>query len=136
MSRQTDRKKARRRKRLASRDDAWLPEGQHDRLAAELAIADDLEHFDEQLTGRGWVFDEGLTDEDGVIWVYPPSAAEVSDDVVSATTVVLTADEDGEIAHVVFVGTLDDYQFGLDELFDHIDTIEAYRMGAPAPAFS
>ena len=35
----------------------------------------------------------------------------------------------------IFVGTSADYQFNLDELFEHIDVIEAYRMGDPAPVF-
>ena len=38
-------------------------------------------------------------------------------------------------AHVVFVGSDDDYQFNLEELFEHIDTVEAYRFGNPLPRF-
>ena len=37
------------------------------------------------------------------------------------TTIVLTAEDGTELAHVVFVGTADDYEFELDELFDHLD---------------
>ena len=51
------------------------------------------------------------------------------------TVVLLTPDDEGEVAHVVFVGTADDYQFNLSELFDHLDTIEAYRFGEPLPQF-
>ena len=57
-------------------------------------------------------------------------------DRVSVTTIVMSADDDGEIAHVVFVGTADDYQFELKELFDHLDVIEAYRLAEPVPQFS
>ena len=48
----------------------------------------------------------------------------------------MSADDRGEIAHVVFVGTADDYQFELKELFDHLDVIEAYRLTDPVPQFS
>ena len=45
------------------------------------------------------------------------------------TSIVLTADDGGDVAHVVFVGTEDDYQFDLDEFFEHLDVIEGYRLG-------
>ena len=35
----------------------------------------------------------------------------------------------------MLVGTSEDYQFGLEELFEHIETIEAYRLGEPPPVF-
>ncbi|AFM15277.1 hypothetical protein Mycch_0457 [Mycolicibacterium chubuense NBB4] len=133
MSRRSDQKKARRRKRQAARNDSWVPA----RVAQQLEIAADLEDFDARLSGRGWEFAEDTDDETGVAWYWPPSAADVDDedDQVSATVVLLTPDDEGEIAHVVFVGTSDDYQFNLEELFDHIETIEAYRLGEPIPAF-
>ena len=34
------------------------------------------------------------------------------------------------------VGTADDYQFGLEELFENLDVIEGYRMGNPIPQFA
>ena len=96
-----------------------------------------LERLDERITERGWVFDEELSDEESVLWIFPPSAAEVpTEEVVPVTTIAMTTDEDGEVVHVVFVGTADDYQFELDEVFDHLDTIEAYRFGDPAPNLS
>ena len=45
------------------------------------------------------------------------------------TTIAMTSDDGSEVAHVVFVGTADDYQFDLEELFEHIEVIEAYRLG-------
>lgn len=131
MSRASDKKKARRRKRQAAREQTWLPAGVLD----ELEIASQLEEFDARLTGRGWEFSEEVDDETGVVWFWPPSAADVEGDAVDVTVILLTPEDGGETAHVVFVGTSSDYQFNLDELFEHIDTIEAYRMGDPAPVF-
>ncbi len=43
--------------------------------------------------------------------------------------------DDAEVVHVVFVGTADDYQFGLEELFSNLEVIEGYRMGSRIPEF-
>ncbi len=133
MSRRSEQKKARRKKRRSGRDDAWVPA----RVAEQLEIAAELEDFDARLTGRGWEFSEDVDDETGAAWYWPASEADVADEdeVVNVTVVMLSAEDGGEIAHVVFVGTLEDYQFNLEELFDHIDTIEAYRIGDPPPSF-
>ncbi|MEZ0340323.1 hypothetical protein ACAG25_10115 [Mycobacterium sp. pV006] len=132
--RTAEQKKARRRKRLAAREQTWLP----DHVAEELQIASELEDFDARLTERGWEFSLDDQDDTGVAWYWPPSEAEVADEdeTVNVTVILLTADDGGEIAHVVFVGTADDYQFNLEELFEHLDAIEAYRLGAPLPVFS
>ncbi|WNG88229.1 hypothetical protein C6A87_002940 [Mycobacterium sp. ITM-2016-00317] len=133
MSRRTDAKKARRRKRQSARDQTWLPAG----VADELQIASELEDFDGRLTGRGWEFSLEVDDETGVAWYWPASEADVADEdeTVNVTVILLTPEDGGEIAHVVFVGTDVDYQFNLDELFDHLDAIEAYRIGDPPPVF-
>lgn len=133
MSRRSEQKKARRKKRRAVRDDTWLPA----RVAEQLEIAAELEDFDARLTERGWEFSEDVDDETGAAWYWPASEADVADEdeVVNVTVVLLTPDDEGEVAHVVFVGTADDYQFNLSELFDHLDTIEAYRFGEPLPQF-
>ncbi|MCH9641663.1 MAG: hypothetical protein K0U70_07925 [Actinomycetia bacterium] len=146
MSKRSAAKRARRNKRQAARDRTWIPAPVREQIAEELEIASELEDFDAQLTARGWAFSEDFDDSDdsddsddvGVAWYWPPSMAEVEDDAeqVAATVVLLTPDDGGEIAHVVFVGTSVDYQFGLEELFDHLDVIEAYRVGAPPPLFS
>lgn len=133
MSRRSEQKKARRKKRRAVRDDGWIPA----RVAEQLEIAAELEDFDVRLTERGWEFSEDVDDETGAAWYWPPSAADVDDEdeVVNVTVVMLSPQDGGEIAHVVFVGTLEDYQFNLAELFDHLDAIEAYRLGDPMPSF-
>ncbi|KUI43249.1 hypothetical protein AU197_25300 [Mycobacterium sp. IS-1590] len=136
MSKRSDAKKARRRKRQAVRNERWIPDTVMDALTEQTATAAVLEAFDARITERGWVFDDELSDEESALWFYPPSQAAVSDeDLVSVTTVVLTAEDDADVAHVVFVGTADDYQFNFDELFECLDVVEAYRLGDPAPTF-
>ncbi|CAA0108592.1 Uncharacterised protein [Mycolicibacterium vanbaalenii] len=133
MSRKSDAKKARRRKRQAARALAFSPDDVQERVAEVVA---DLEGFDAQLTERGWVFSEDTDDDTGVLWFWPPSYAEVADpDMATATVVALIEAEGGDIAHVVFVGADEDYQFGLDEIFEHIEVIESYRAGEPLPVF-
>ena len=72
MSRRSDQKKARRKKRRAARDQTWLPEGMGERVAEVVA---DLEEFDARLTERGWQFNdpEHPDDDVGVSWFWPPS---------------------------------------------------------------
>jgi hypothetical protein len=137
VSRKSDAKKARRRKRQAVRNDRWLPDTVMDSLSDDIELAAILEAFDKRITERGWVFDDELSDEESALWFYPPSHADVTepDDLASVTTIVLTAADGGDVAHVVFVGTADDYQFDLDELFDAVDAVEAFRLGDPAPVF-
>jgi len=136
VSKGPDAKKARRRKRQATRGQAGIPDDVSQRVAE---IVSDLEDFDARLTERGWVFgdDSDEVDEEvGVLWFWPPSYAEVADsEMATATVIALIEAEGGDIAHVVFVGADDDYQFGLEELFEHIETIEAYRIGEPLPVF-
>ncbi|WP_111510369.1 hypothetical protein [Mycobacterium kyogaense] len=134
MSRRSEQKKARRKKRQAGREEGWIPA----RMLEQLEIASDLEAFDEQLTERGWEFSEDVDDETGAAWYWVPSEADVpdEDDVVNVTVALLTPEDDGEIVHVVFVGTADDYQFGVEEFFANLDAIEAYRLGDPIPDFA
>ncbi len=137
-SKNADAKKARRSKRRAKRDANWIPDSVLDEVDERLdEVVADLEVFDARLTERGWVFDTDGADDVGVVWYWPPSFAEADDpdEVTSATVVALVEAEGGEIAHVLFVGTDADHQFDLDELFDHLDVIEAYRRGDPLPTF-
>ena len=137
MSRRSDQKKARRKKRRAARDQTWLPEGMGERVAEVVA---DLEEFDARLTERGWQFNdpEHPDDDVGVSWFWPPSfvdedGREDDDDAMRATVIALLEDEGGEIAHVLLAGTADDYQFDLGELLENLDVIEGYRAGDPPP---
>lgn len=136
MSRQSQAKQARRKKRRATQDARWVPNTVLDGHSDDIELAAVLEQFDERITQRGWVFDEELSDDESVLWTFQPSAAEVSDEeVVAVTTIAVTSDDSGELAHVVFVGTADNYQFELAELFDHLNAIESYRLGDPVPTF-
>lgn len=136
MSRKSQAKQARRKKRQAAQNSRWIPETVLDELSDDIELAAMLERLDQRITERGWVFDEELSDEDSALWYFIPSTAEVPEDaeVVPVTTIAMTSD-DAEVVHVVFVGTADDYQFGLDELFENLDVIEEYRMGNPIPQF-
>lgn len=137
MSRRSQAKQARRNKRRAARDARWIPENVLDQFSDDIELAATLESFDERITGRGWVFDDDESDDESLLWSFPPSAFAVSGEgVMPVTTIALAADDDGEIAHVVFVGSIDDYQFGLDELFEYLDVIESYRIGEPLPEFN
>jgi hypothetical protein len=134
VSRRED-KKARRRKRQAARGSRWLPdEVLNELVSTQATIATDLEAFDQRITERGWTFDEDESDEDFVFWYYEPSAAEVlGDEVAPVTTVWMSADEDAEIVHLMFVGTSVDSELMPEEFFEHIEAIEAYRSGDSPP---
>jgi hypothetical protein len=137
VSRRTDAKKARRNKRRAVREVNWLPDNVLDDLVTtQAAIATDLEVFDQRITVRGWTFYEDESDEDFVFWLYEPSGTAVdSDEVAPVTTIWMSADEDAEIVHLMLAGTAEDSEFTPEELFEHLDVIEAYRVGDPPPAF-
>ncbi|BBY80590.1 hypothetical protein H7I53_11415 [Mycolicibacterium pulveris] len=137
MSKRSEAKKARRRKRRAARNERWVPDAVMASLSDDIETAALLEEFDQRISERGWVFDEDASDEESALWCYPPSQADLDDDeIADMTTIVLTAADDTDIVHVVFVGTADDYQFGFQELFECLDVIEAYRHGDPVPSFS
>ena len=58
---------------------------------------------------RGWDFDDELSDEELAIWFFAPSQAEVDDESTQAVTgICLTAADDAEIVHLMFVGTDDE----------------------------
>ena len=76
MSRRSEQKKARRKKRRAVRDEGWIPK----HVLEQLDIASDLEAFDAQLTDRGWEFSEDVDDETGAAWYWPASEADVADE--------------------------------------------------------
>jgi hypothetical protein len=137
VSRQTEAKKNRRKKRRAAQHASRLPDNFLDELVTtQAAIATDLEAFDQRITERGWTFDEDESDEDFVFWLYEPSGADVDDhELAPVTTLWMSADEDAEIVHLMLAGSAQDSEFDPEELFEHLDVIEAYRVGDPQPEF-
>ncbi len=135
MSKKSDAKKARRKKRQAARDSRWVPHEVIEQLqAVQEGVVADLAEFDERITERGWAFDEDESDDHYAIWYYEPSGHDVTDG-VPVTAMWLDAEEDGEIVHVTFVGSTEQYAFTHEQLFGHLDEIEAYRAGDPLPRF-
>jgi hypothetical protein len=136
VSRKSQAKQARRKKRQSVQNSRWIPDAVLDGMSEDIEMAAVLEGLDERITKRGWAFDEELSDDESALWYFIPSTAEVPDDgeVVPVTTIAMTS-EDADVVHVVFVGTSDDYQFGLEELFENIDVIEGYRIGDQIPEF-
>lgn len=143
MSRKTDAKKARRKKRQASRDERWLPgdvKGALDDVDVELAQA--VETFDEWLTARGWTFDAEFSTDTLISWFFEPSAAAVADEGYEPVTRIwITAsgadDDFPERVKAVLVGTGEDagalYTVEPEVLLAQIDPIEAYRPGDAVP---
>jgi hypothetical protein len=107
----------------------WIPEGVLDEISDGVDLVEALESFDTQITGRGWAFDDDQSDEEFLIWFYPPSGAEVDDGLEPVTTIWMHVAENGDFVHVVFVGTADDQRMTPDEFFARVDAIEAYRSG-------
>jgi hypothetical protein len=130
VSRRTEAKKARREKRRAERDANWIPEGVLDELADDVVLVEELERFDARITERGWMFDDEQSDEEFAIWFYPPSGADVGGDGLEpVTTIWMHAPENGEVLHLMLVGTAEDQRFTPEEFFARLDAIEAYRSG-------
>jgi hypothetical protein len=122
-------KKARRNKRRAKQTANWLPDAVLDEIAEGIDLVEDLESFDKQITGRGWVFDEEESDDEILIWFYPPSGSKVAEGLAPVTGIALHAEEDADVVHVVLVGTADDRPTPYQEFFELIDSIEDYRCG-------
>jgi hypothetical protein len=149
VSKRTEAKKARRKKRRAVRDVRWLPGAMLDQLAetTDLEIADELDRFDQRLTERGWTFDEEFSEEGFASWVYAPSGAEVDEpDHEGVTRICASAGdtsdrEDGcppfpDGVSVFLVGDCEIHTFAADEVFEHITVIEAHRYRDPCPVFA
>jgi len=134
VSRRTEAKKNRRNKRRATRDANWVPQEVLDDLTDEVELADVLEAFDELVTQRGWTFDEENSDERGVAWVYEPSS-DNSDDYEGHPTTIWIHETEPDWIYLVFIGSREGYQFEPDAILEHLDAIEAYRMGDPLPEF-
>lgn len=124
-----DAKKARRNKRRAKRDANWIPDAVLDGIVDDAELVEGLESFDTRITERGWTFDDDQSDDEFVIWFYPPSGTEVGEGLEPVTTISMRASEDAEYVHVVRVGTARDEPMTPDEFFERADEIEAYRSG-------
>ena len=144
MSRNSDAKKARRKKRQATRDVRWMPDEVKDVLDdVDVELAQAVETFDEWLTTRGWTFDAEFSTDTLISWFYEPSVAAVADEGYEPVTRIwITAsgedDDFPEGVRAVLVGTGGDgdgmlYTIAPEVLLAHIDSIENYRPGSAVP---
>ena len=149
MSRQSDAKKARRKKRQHSRDARWIPDA-----VMETIVGDDfddelgqaVETFDQWLVSRGWTFDSDYSTETLLSWYYSPSAADVADEQVEPVTriwITLAGAGDDDFPDgvtAVLVGTGGEqgalYTVAPEALLTHIEAVEAYRPGAAVPVLA
>ena len=129
MSRKTEAKRARRDKRRATRDANWIPDAVLEEVVDGVELVEGLESFDTRIIERGWTFDDDQSDEEFVIWFYPPSGAEVGEGFEPVTTIWMHVAENAELVHLILVGTAADQQMAPDDFFERIDAIEAYRSG-------
>ena len=147
MSRHSQAKKARRRKRQAARDAAWTPASAlQDVLAADTEsdeIGDAVGAIDEWIVGRGWILDTNNAGDHLVSWVYPPSVAHFDDDGREPVTRIwIVVEEDDDELELAFGAALvgagateADGLYLLDPqtLPDDIGALESYRPGLPLP---
>ena len=130
MSQSSSAKKARRKKRLATRNDSWLPDEVHADVRGVARIANEI-------IPRGWEFDREFSTEEFVTWYYPPSGVELDDESVEPVTRIWLTDP--QEPNVILVGSVEGdgvkHQFSVEELFTRLDAVEAYRMGDPLPSF-
>ncbi len=150
MSKRTEAKEARRKKRRAARDANWMPaevlDGLTDAYSDDIEVAAELERFDGRITRRGWTFDEEFSDEGFASWYYAPSAEEVDEPHLEPVTrICASANDNGDLpdgapafpqgVSVVLVGADEICVVTPDELFEHLEGIESHRAGDPPPVF-
>jgi hypothetical protein len=120
-------KLARRKKRLASRNERWLSPDAHAEVEGVALIANTI-------IPRGWVFDAESSTGDVISWYYPLSHVEVDDEAVESVTRIWLSDP--AEPHVLLAGSSEgdgtDLTFGVDELFARIAAIESHRAQLPA----
>ncbi len=148
MSRGSDAKKARRRKRQSARDVAWLPAPAFDQMLTDEDRLDGVDEalaaIDEWITGRGWVLDTDNAGDQLVSWVYPPSAAQFDDSRLEPVTriwITLLEEPDKVVlecgALLVGFGADDEpYVLDPDSMAEDIVAVESYRPGLTRPALS
>jgi hypothetical protein len=119
-------KKARRKRRLASRNERWLPADAHAEVEGVARIAN-------VIIPRGWQFDAETSKGDFISWYYPPSGVEVDDEAVEPVTRIWLSDP--AEPHVLLAGSTEgdggQYAFTVDDLFARLDAIEAHRAQLP-----
>lgn len=128
MSKQSDAKKARRKKRQSTRDVGWLPDDVHAEVQGIARIADEI-------VPRGWVYDDEYSSDDFITWYYPPSGVELDDDDVREPVTRIWV-SDPERPQLVFVGTSEEgviHSLDVDQLLAELDTVEGFRVGDPVP---
>jgi hypothetical protein len=120
-------KKARRKRRIAARNDRWLPDDVHADVEGVAQIAN-------QIIPRGWEFDREYSTEDHLTWYYPPSAIEVDDDdeQTEAITRIWVSDPDRPSVILVGDGGIN-VAMTVEQLFERLDVIEAHRAGHAEP---
>jgi hypothetical protein len=144
VSRHSDAKKARRKKRQATRDARWLPNDVMNTLDdVDVELAQAVETFDEWLTSRGWTFDAEFSTETLISWFYEPSAAAVVDERYEPITRIwiTSSGEDDDFpdrVRAVLVGTGGEsegklYTVEPEVLLAHIEALESYRPGGVVP---
>lgn len=127
MSKSSAAKKARRKKRITSRNDGWLTEAQHAEIKGVARIANEI-------IPRGWEFDHEMSSERLLTWYYPESGAEPDDEAVEPVTRIWLDDPDAP--HVLLVGSSDgdpDVVLTVEQLLARLPEIEAHRLGARPP---
>jgi hypothetical protein len=130
VSKQTAAKKARRKRRLASRNDRWLTDEMQ-------ATVEGVELIAKQIISRGWEFDHEFSSDEFITWYYPPSGTEPDDEAAEPVTRIWVTDP--AQPHVLLVGTTPvseypEYALTVEQLFTHLDVIESHRIGDPQPA--
>jgi hypothetical protein len=123
MSRSSAAKKARRKKRVGARNEAWLPDEVQADVKGVARIADEI-------IPRGWEFDREYSTEEFVTWYYPPSGSDVDDETAEAVTRIWLRDP--EEPHVILVGATEtdgDTTLTVEDLFARLPEIEAHRPG-------
>lgn len=141
MSRNSQAKKARRKKRQSTRDARWIPDevaGADDPTAQLLSAA---EKFDEWIVSRGWTFDEENSAEGLATWFYEPSAIDIDGEDEPVTRVWFTVHggqhDFPHAVNAVLVGSSEDdgiFVLSPDLLVERVAELEAYRPGDPRPA--
>lgn len=128
MSKQSAAKKARRKKRLSTRNDSWLPDEVHAEVQGIARIADEI-------VPRGWVYDDEYSTDDFITWYYPESGIELTDDDVREPVTRIWV-SDPQAPQLVLVGTAEDgaiYSLEVEQLSSCLDAIEGYRVGDEPP---